>query len=609
MTTTQEKRTAFSRRNLVFGITFVFGLTLGVLSVIAIQIFSPQDAHPTQDSAQGKVQRSSTKGAGSASTADNIDLGQFEEIFKHQNVFEQNNILYSTLSSASEEELRDWWIQSQKIEQRSHRENAQDAILRHLTVKNPLEALRYIEDVTMFQTDGLLKSVFSEWSISQLDKAVEVATTLSVPRRKIALQAILETRDDLSESERRSIAKQLEGEEIYLKLVSDTKASKSIAEPQESWEILLNDDVDDVLQLKSLATVAEAWRAQIGFDVLATIFSEVEDFWMQRHLLEAIAQIDPAGALDYSLKIREENEQSYLPHRILRMWARTDAQEALAAVSTFAPSALTSDFEKEIARTWAQTKPNEMIANIEAISEENRVWPLMEAFSNIAEQDPLDALAKLSMVENYVGNTSTIIDSIVREWSRQEPETATDWVLNNYTSDDPQRGALLESVLPSFARQDPTRAFELAIEQPARRGGLGLDYLVIREIILQGDIELATKLLPRVNEDSKAFIYGDVASAMVREGQTDKVLELGQELEESKQRYYYQQVMASWASSYPKNLYESLEDLPTSSLKSKAAMQLITINRSEPVLTDEQIKRLRTFLSSDDEATLKRFEN
>ena len=372
---------------------------------------------------------------------------------------------------------------------------------------------------------------------------------------------------------------------------------------------MLNDDVDDSLQLESLATVAEAWRAQIGFEVLATIYSEVEDFWIQRHLLEAITQTDPAGALDYSLKIREENAQSYLPHRIVQMWARTDAQGALATVSTFAPSTLTSHFEKEIARTWARTKPNEMIANIEAISEENRVWPLTAAFSYIAEQDPMDALSKLSMVENFVGNTSTIVDSIVREWSLQEPEAATDWVLINYTVEDPQRGALLKRVLPSLARQDPIRAFELAIEQPARRGGLGLDYFVIREIILEGDIELATKLLPRVNENSKALIYRDVASAMVREGQTDNALELGKELEESKQSYYYQQVMASWASVSPKNLYESLEDLPTSSLKSKAAMQLISINRREPVLTDEQIKHLRTFLSSDDDATLKRTEN
>ena len=68
-------------------------------------------------------------------------------------------------------------------------------------------------------------------------------------------------------------------------------------------------------------------------------------------------------------------------------------------------------------------------------------------------------------------------------------------------------------------------------------------------------------------------------------------------------------MMASWASISPKNLYESLEDLPTSSLKSIAALKLITINRNEPVLTDEQIKHARTFLSSDDETTLKRLDN
>ena len=67
---------------------------------------------------------------------------------------------------------------------------------------------------------------------------------------------------------RRSIASQLSGEETFLKLASDTLASKSITEPKQSWEILLNDGVNDSLQTDSLDIVAEALREQIGFEVL-----------------------------------------------------------------------------------------------------------------------------------------------------------------------------------------------------------------------------------------------------------------------------------------------------------------------------------------------------
>ena len=104
---------------------------------------------------------------------------QFAEVFQHRNVFEQNKALHSVLSSASEEELGDWWIQAQRIERNSHRKIAQDAILRHLTAISPQTALTYIKEMSTFQSEELLRSVFSEWSILQLDEAIEAASSLS----------------------------------------------------------------------------------------------------------------------------------------------------------------------------------------------------------------------------------------------------------------------------------------------------------------------------------------------------------------------------------------------------------------------------------------------
>ena len=498
----------------MIGITFVFGLTLGALSVIAIHSFSPLIEHPTQDIAQSEFRQSSTNGTDHASATDNIETGQFEDIFKHRNIFEQNFALYSALFSSNEQELRVWWLQSQKIEQRSQREVAQDSILRHLTAKNPREALRCIEDVSMFQADGLLKSVFSEWSISQLDEAIEVATTLSVPRRRIALEAILDTRDDLSEGERRAIAKQLEGEEIYLKLVSDRVASKNIAEPTESWDILVNDEVDDYVQIESLKVVAEAWREQVGFEVLSTIYAQIEDYRSRLLLVEAIALVDPASALDYTNGLVDEDEKTTISYVIARAWVKTDAHAALDAVSNFTPASLASDLEGDIAGTWASSNPNELIENISKISEDSRLLPLEIAFSKIARKDPLEALTKVSSVENYVGNTSTILESIVRVWSRQQPETAVDWVLKNFDQQDPQRHSLLEWVLPSLALQDPNQAFELAIKHRDRSGNSGLDYLVIRAIARDGDIEVAMKFIPRVHANSKALVFDAIGRAL-----------------------------------------------------------------------------------------------
>lgn len=607
---TKDKMLGVSKRILVIVGTFATGLALGILAVIAIQNIASLDEQSNQDIAQGEVEQTSTNNANRISITEGINVGQFQEIFKHESVSEQYSALHSTLSQANERELREWWNQSKSIERASQREIAQEVILRCLTAINPQEAFRRIDEVSILQADAALKIVFNEWAVSHLEDAINAASTLVSSRLNVALQAILETRDDLPENERLSIARQLEGEKIFLKILSDSKVSENIGEPERSWELLLNDNVDNILQTETLAKVAETWQEQIGLEVLSKIYQiGVDDYRIRPPLVEAIAQESPESALEYARSLSDEQEQSYLSEKIVRVWARTDALAALSAVSTFEPSSLVSALEENIAHTWAQSNPSEMIENVESISLENRAYPLSTALSNVAREDPLGAIDMLSSVEHTVGNTSMILVSIVYQWAVQRPEAATDWVLENFESEDPQRRNLLESTLPRLARTDPNKAFELAIEHPASGSGLGLDYHVLGEIVREGDIEVAKKLLPQVNERYKYILYGRVASEMVVEGQIEQALALGEDLEESNRRYYYLTVFSSWARNNPKNLMESLDGLSTKTIKSIAAYELISQNRYNPVFTDEQLDRVRTFLTPEDETSLKRFED
>ena len=153
--------------------------------------------------------------------------------------------------------------------------------------------------------------------------------------------------------------------------------------------------------------------------------------------------------------------------------------------------------------------------------------------------------------------------------------------------------------MPALARQDPSQAFELAMAQPAANQGSELEYFVFRQITRKDDIELAKKLLPRVREKSKVFAYGDIAQALVDGGKTREALELGSDLEVEDRQSYQEYVVHLWAYSDPKDLYESLETLPTSILKSHAADRLIWINKDTQLLTDDQIEHANSFLNSD----------
>ncbi|MXZ55112.1 MAG: hypothetical protein F4227_03220 [Gammaproteobacteria bacterium] len=108
---------------------------------------------------------------------------------------------------------------------------------------------------------------------------------------------------------------------------------------------------------------------------------------------------------------------------------------------------------------------------------------------------------------------------------------------------------------------------------------------------------------------SKAAVYGTVGELMVRESEELDALKLGKTLSEQHQSFYYIRVLSLWAATKPKNLYESLKDLPTKDLESQAALHLILVNRRQPVLSDDQIDHAKTLLSSADEKHLNRVVN
>lgn len=594
-----------TKRNLVIGITFAAGLTIGIVAVVAIQNFGYQDSQGARNATQGDVQQTTTTRGVHAPVEASVQVGSFHEIFRHPKISEQYRQLYTILSLATETELNNWWTQSKKIERQSHRDIAQEVIIGYLTVLNPQKALRYLDNVSKLHINSLLTTVFSEWAVLRLEEAVDTASTLLGTRRKVAIQAILETRDDLSDMERRSIAEQLDEEESYQILLSDTKATQSIAEPEKSWSILLNDEVDNSRQAESFSKIALAWYQQIGFEVLPKIY-ELGQYGIRNDLVNVIARFNLAGALDYTRGLLDENVKTSLSQIIVRYWARADAQAALAAASTFEPSSLASDLEDEIAGIWAQTRPMELIENIGKISEQSRLWSLDIAFSRIAREDPTKAISMLSSVESIVGNTSSILNSVVETWAIHQPNAATDWVLSHFEDEDPDRQNLLGRVLPYFAGQNPVQAFELALEEPDPKNGRGLERSVIQRIAFYGDIELAKKLLPRVRESSKPPSYIAVATAMVDLDQTSEALELGKELNESEQKSYYQQVFSRWVLRKPDNLFDSLKDLPSSNIQVFAAQELIYWNRLYPILNDDQLDHARSFLKADDETRIKR---
>ena len=161
-------------------------------------------------------------------------------------------------------------------------------------------------------------------------------------------------------------------------------------------------------------------------------------------------------------------------------------------------------------------------------------------------------------------------------------------------------------MLPSLARQDPKKAFEIALKQPVPDFSVGLELRVISQLTQDGNIELALSLLPRVREkNTQKDAYRNIASAMVKKGRTLEALELGRDLEPRLQESYYGRVVQTWANTDPTSLYASLEDLPTSAARRDAVSALFLRNDGTSVLTDDQLEQAKSLLDPDDAAQIR----
>ena len=105
-----EQPSASTTQILLIRISFALGLVLGILAVVAWQQLSPKNGHSIQSVAHGEVEQTSSNSTNRISTIDKIDVGQFQEIFNHVSISEQYSVLYATLSQATEQELKDWWL-------------------------------------------------------------------------------------------------------------------------------------------------------------------------------------------------------------------------------------------------------------------------------------------------------------------------------------------------------------------------------------------------------------------------------------------------------------------------------------------------------------------
>ena len=517
--------------------------------------------------------------------------------------FDRSVALHNLLADADEKRLVKLIQQSKEIEHYSQRRSTQNAIFQRFASLNPKAALTHVATMPRFERETLVATTFSQWALEDLEGATEHAMSLEGFRKHAALRGILQSRDDLSEELRREIARKVGNEQLAIDLIAQSNLAESMESPEQAWSTLVNDDIRDASQTGLLIQVAEAWFDKSGLSVLDEINRSIVDWQTRQSILNAIVeqvvQTAPREAFDFARGMEDDGSLLLV---VARAWANLDPESALDATQTIDAGLLRRNLEYSIVQVWASADPHFILENLDRLPETSRAMAQSQAIMAIARTSPEEAAHLMAGMDDATSRYS-VAYTILFNWSRTDVTAALDWVLNNSDLKD-LREQLLPIVLNRLASVDPEFAMQTALNQPIGRNGSGMEYTVL-SYIAANDPQKALAMLPRVREgQTSVWAHISVGGALVRAGQIDSALKLASNLEGSDRERYYGNLVSTWASNDAKSLYDNIDRLPTSDVKSSAALTLITWNSWQKSLSQDQVDRAKTFLTSDDAEAL-----
>ena len=555
-----------------------------------------------QNDSRQSANRIAAEPTGRKSRSANIrsldDLEQFSSPFK------RNLELLLLLTDADERRVLRLLEESNEAKPQ-RRLQLQKPILQRLTQLNPRKAYEQIELLEHVNTSLLIDWIFMEWSSFNLEEAVSFAESLGDDEKFAALRSVLAERSDLSEQQRLRIARQLGNVQHAINLNMQEMLSKPIDNPEETWNELVSVVQDNPGQFWMLATVARAWVEKDGLRILDQISESMTNSQTRQHVLNSVlfnaAKDTPESAFEYALKL-DSNPEGFgfvsLVSTVTNTWVKSDPRSALDAASGVEQLGLRRKLEESVVTAWANQNPQDVLSVLETLPEHVLHSATRTAISSWVNEDPREAANFVASMDG--GSRASAASSLVVAWTRQpDYKDSVEWVLNEPGISD-LKGFLLPEVLSYLAYVDPQFAMEKALEQPIADGGLGLEATVIFRLS-HNDIDEAIRFLPQVRPGStKTAAYEYVGKMYIQHGATEDALNLAQELPSSNRSEYFQALLTTWSRSDPESLLNSIDSLPTSEVKSKAARVLTISNKRHKGLSEKQVQSVEKYLSKED---------
>ena len=526
--------------------------------------------------------------------------------------FQRQSAMFQFVASADANLLHELLWQSDEMSSKQLRDEAQEIVTLRLASLDPVNALAKLGVLEDDRRVVLTQVVFGEWSLSDFDEAVAYATSLDEKGRHAAIRGIINSRGDLPKKDLLSVAEELNSGEIANEAINESMAQREIDDPETALRDFMSGKRGDrflrkdsevhlfehitrsliekhgargALRLVSRAVGTAASRRRtlnVFFDEVAKSSPELalqlgiemshgNDERVGGGVVLGLAYIDPVAALESSLSVRDAEQRDIL----LQVFPLSGSVEKI---------------------------PESILDVMSRYPDVNGGEVVRRAIRALARKSP-DVAVQYLHFEPDEAERMELAKYVVELWSRIDVVSALNWV--NTSNEFPEfQQRLIPSAIKELVYTDAQLAFETALELETTELGIGPEAGVLEELAIN-DVTTAISMLGKTrNRETRLSASKSVARALIRDGDSARVIEIGNGFAASSQDDYFQSLIGEWVLYDGKGLYESLRQLPTAEIQSAAAKSLLASHSSRRGirLTQDQQQVVQALVSDDAKA-------
>ena len=546
------------------------------------------------------------------------EIADFVEPMRFSSHFDRMRELYAFLEGSDEESLIRHLEQSKSLRKGSLQELVQNTIVRRLATVNQSISLSATDGFDEGRYKTLLAIVFGEWSLSNLEQAVENVRHLESAFQPTAVEAILRSRVDLTRDQLRETARQLEHEWVAIEVIGRSSNQVVLEDPGQEWANFETRNRNSLQELSDsqsrlLCQIAQAWVTEDGVDALSLIQESLPKEFFITEILSTVARelakSDPQLALE--LTIHTGGIQwGGLAEEMATRWGETQPREALDATMTIKGRSLQRRLQRRVLTAWAAANPYDLLMFMDSHSLPDKVLDIARqvAVREIAKTDPKAAAGMVAEIADPTVK-QFVAKQVISHWVKQDFRGTLDWIATDQGVDTIE-SELRAEAYRELSKLDAQLALQEALNQPLNKRGEGLEVDVIKAVA-RVDMDLAVSMLPSSRGgQSKAKAYESVMFLLVAaERDFDRAMDVLIELSQDKQTSATSASISYIVMDAPLVLFDSLNKLASEKLRSTAARNLLRRYENTGLFSSDQLTQLQSVTSSTESHTSKRMRN